>query len=44
MKYLTSGYWWLAFFPGLSLILVSMMVDKIGKNIEQLINPKTAYK
>ena len=24
--------------------LVSMMVDKIGKNIEQLINPKTAYK
>ena len=44
MKYLTSGKWWLAFFPGLSLVLVSMMVDKIGKNIEQLINPKTAYK
>ncbi len=44
MKYLTSGDWWLAFFPGLSLVLVSMMVDKIGKNIEKLINPKTAYK
>ena len=44
MKYLTSGDWWLAFFPGLSLILVSMMVDRIGKNIEKLINPKTAYK
>lgn len=44
MKYLTSGNWWLAFFPGLSLVLVSMMVDRIGKNIEKLINPKTAYK
>lgn len=44
MKYLTSGNWWLAFFPGISLILISIMVDKIGKNIEKLINPKTAYK
>jgi peptide/nickel transport system permease protein len=44
MKYLTSGKWWLAFFPGLSLVLISMMVDCIGKNIEKLINPKTAYK
>ena len=44
MKYLTSGKWWLAFFPGLSLVLISMMVDNIGKNIQKLINPKTAYK
>lgn len=44
MKYLTSGKWWLAFFPGLSLVLISMMVDCIGRNIEKLINPKTAYK
>lgn len=44
MKYLTSGKWWLVFFPGLSLVLISMMVDCIGKNIEKLINPKTAYK
>lgn len=44
MKYLTSGQWWLAFFPGLSLVLISMMVDRIGKNLEKIINPKTAYK
>lgn len=44
MKYLTSGKWWLAFFPGFSLVLISMMVDSIGKNMEKLINPKTAYK
>lgn len=44
MKYLTSGKWWLAFFPGISLVLISMMVNSIGRNIERLIDPKTAYK
>lgn len=43
MKYLTSGKWWLALFPGLSLVLVSMMVDNMGKKIGKLIDPKTAY-
>ena len=43
MKYLTSGKWWLAFFPGLSLVLVSIMVDNMGKKIGELIDPKTAY-
>lgn len=43
MKYLTSGKWWLAFFPGLSLVLVSMMMDNMGKKIGKLIDPKTAY-
>ncbi|MCT8975193.1 ABC transporter permease [Clostridium sp. CX1] len=44
MKYLTSGKWWLAFFPGFSLVLISMLVDCVGKNIGKLINPKKAYK
>ena len=44
MKYFNSGKWWLAFFPGLSLVIVSLMVDNIGKKFSQLINPKTAYK
>lgn len=43
MKYLSSGHWWLAFFPGASLVLVSIMVDNIGKNISKLINPKSTY-
>ena len=43
MKYLTSGKWWLAFFPGLSLVLVSIMVDNMGKKIGKLIDPKRAY-
>jgi peptide/nickel transport system permease protein len=44
MKYLTSGKWWLAFFPGFGLILLSMMVENIGKYLDKLINPKTVYK
>ncbi|KGJ50650.1 peptide ABC transporter permease [Clostridium sp. NCR] len=44
MKFLSSGRWWLAFFPGISLVLVSLMVDNIGKQISKLINPKLAHK
>lgn len=44
MKYLNSGRWWLAFFPGISLVVISLMVDNIGKQVSKLINPKTAYK
>lgn len=44
MKYLSTGYWWLAFFPGLVLLIVSMMVDTTGQNLRKLIDPKTAYK
>ena len=43
MQYLTSGDWWLAFFPGFCLILVSMLVDRVGKNVEKLIDPPSAY-
>lgn len=44
MRYLTGGKWWLAFFPGACLVMISMMVSSIGRNIERLIDPKTAYK
>lgn len=44
MKYLSSGKWWLAFFPGLCLVIVSMMVDTIGKQVSKLINPKLLHK
>lgn len=44
MKYLSTGYWWLAFFPGLALLIASMMVDITGQNLSKLIDPKTAYK
>lgn len=43
MSYLTSGKWWLAFFPGICLVLISLMVDKIGKNMEKLLDPNQAH-
>lgn len=42
MKYLSSGMWWLAFFPGLSLLLVVRSFDIIGSNLRKFINPSSA--
>ena len=42
MNYLSSGYWWLAFYPGVSLLLVVLLFDLIGDNVERLLNPETA--
>ena len=42
MKYITTGYWWLAFFPGLVLIIVVVLFDILGENIKLLINPYTS--
>lgn len=43
MKYLAAGYWWLAFFPGLSLLIVVLAFDMIGDNIGLLMDPKSAH-
>ena len=43
MKYLTAGKWWLALFPGISLILLTLMVEAIGKNLEKLLSPYAAH-
>ncbi|PAV12306.1 peptide ABC transporter permease [Methanosarcina spelaei] len=43
MRYLSAGYWWLAFFPGLSLLIVVLAFDMIGENLGKLINPKIAH-
>lgn len=43
MKYLTAGKWWLALFPGISLILVTLLVEAAGRNLEKLISPYAAH-
>lgn len=43
MKYLSSGYWWLAFFPGISLLIVVRLFDKIGESIRVFIDPTKAH-
>jgi peptide/nickel transport system permease protein len=43
MRYLSSGLWWLAFFPGLSLLLVVRSFDVIGDRLRMLIDPAKAH-
>ena len=37
MHYLSSGYWWLAFYPGVSLLLVVLLFNKGNLNISLFI-------
>ena len=43
MKYLAVGMWWLAFFPGLSLLVIVRAIDMIGNNLRLLIDPHNAH-
>ena len=42
MKYILTGYWWLAFFPGLMLVIIVILFDILGENIKSLIDPYTS--
>ena len=42
MSYLAMGAWWLAFFPGLALLIVVLMFDIIGDNLKRLLDPGEA--
>ncbi|WP_339230187.1 ABC transporter permease [Oceanobacillus sp. FSL K6-2867] len=42
MKYLSSGMWWLAFFPGLCLLIVVRTFDQIGEYLRMMLDPTRA--
>ena len=42
MSYLAIGAWWLAFFPGLALLVVVLLFDIIGDNLKRLFDPGDA--
>ena len=42
MKYLSAGLWWPAVFPGLTLLLIVLLVDKLGDNLRMMIDPYSA--
>lgn len=42
MKYLSAGMWWPAVFPGLTLLLIVLLVDKLGENLKKIIDPYSA--
>lgn len=39
MKYIATGKWWLALYPGLMLLIAVMLFDVIGENLKKLWNP-----
>ena len=41
MNYLTTGKWWMAFFPGLMLFIVVIFFDLIGEVLKKLWNPES---
>ncbi|WP_409199976.1 ABC transporter permease [Methanobrevibacter sp. DSM 116169] len=43
MKYLATGAWWLAFFPGLALLIIVLVFDVIGDNLQKLLDPANAH-
>jgi len=39
MQYLSVGMWWLAFFPGLALVMMVGMFDLLGQNVRKWMDP-----
>ncbi len=42
MKYLSAGMWWPAVFPGLTLVLIVLLIDKLGDNLKKILDPYSA--
>ena len=42
MKYLSAGMWWLAVLPGLTLVLIVLLFDRLGDNLKTVIDPYSA--
>ena len=43
MRYLATGYWWLAVCPGLVLLGLVLVIDRCGSALSALISPATAH-
>lgn len=43
MRHLSTGMWWLAFFPGLSLLVIVRAFDILGDNLRMLLDPHSVH-
>ncbi len=43
MRYLSTGIWWLAFFPGIALLVTVRAFDVLGNNMLMLVDPHKAH-
>lgn len=44
MKYLVTGKWWLALFPGAMLVLTVVLFDVTGESLRKLLDPSSAHR
>ena len=42
MRYLSTGMWWTAVFPGITLVIIVLLVDKLGDNLRMILDPYSA--
>lgn len=42
MRNISAGQWWLAFFPGLALVVLVLLIDRLGSNVRTLLEPRQA--
>ena len=42
MKHLTTGMWWLAVLPGISLLIIVILFEAIGSHLRMLLDPYSA--
>ncbi|WP_010268736.1 ABC transporter permease [Paenibacillus senegalensis] len=42
MRYMSAGLWWLAFFPGLALLITVGLVDWLSRNVRRWLQPSAA--
>ncbi|OBZ16540.1 ABC transporter permease [Bacillus sp. FJAT-26390] len=43
MRYLSTGMWWLAVFPGIGLLVTVRAFDKLGSHLRQLVDPRSTH-
>lgn len=42
MRYLSAGMWWTAVLPGLTLVAIVLLVDRLGEQVRALLDPGSA--
>ena len=42
MKYISAGMWWPAVFPGLVMVGIVLLIDRLGDNLRMIIDPYSA--
>lgn len=42
MRYISAGMWWTAVFPGLVMVLIVLLVDRLGDNLRMIVDPYSA--